>query len=324
MRVMLTGGTGFIGGHVTRALLDAGHEPILLVRDPAKLERQCALLELDPARLECAKGDILDRASVVAALDGVDACIHAAAFTTLTPEEMPKALDVNAPGSRIVLDAALDVGCDPVISVSSMSVVFPPSGERLRADDPVHTGGAPYPASKADAELDARALQDSGAPVVIVYPGGVMGPRDLGVNVLEAMWTGILSSEYIMLAESGGYLSADVRDTSDAIAALLQPGRGPRRYMMGGRFLDWNECADVVDEVTGVARTRVLQTRAELEQQIEPEAVDIMLGLVPSDDEAFQAETGVRWRPFPETLSDLTAWLLESGRLEPKWAPARA
>jgi nucleoside-diphosphate-sugar epimerase len=321
---MLTGGTGFIGGHVTRALLDAGHEPVLLVRDPAKLERQCALFRLDPERLDAATGDILDHASVVAALDGADACIHAAAFTTLTPEEMPKALDVNAPGSRIVLDAALDHGCDPVVSVSSMSVVFPPTGDQLRADDRVHTGGAPYNSSKADAELYARSLQDAGAPVVTIYPGGVMGPLDLGVNVLEAMWTGILASEYMMLAPSGGYLSADVRDTGDAIAAMLEPGRGARRYMMGGRFLGWSECADVVDHVTGMERTRVHQTREELEQQIEPEAVDIMLGLVPSDDEQFQQDTGVHWRAFPETLHALVGWLIESGRLDPKWAPALA
>jgi nucleoside-diphosphate-sugar epimerase len=324
MRVMLTGGTGFIGGHVLRALLDAGHEPVLLVRDPAKLERQCALFGIDPGRVASVTGDILDAPSVAAALDGTDACIHAAAGTTLTPEEMPKALDVNAPGSRIVLDAALEHGCDPVVSVSSMSVVFPPSGDRLRADDPVHTGGAPYNASKADAELYARSLQDDGAPVITVYPGGVMGPLDLGVNVVEGMWAEILSSEYLMLADSGGYLVADVRDTGDMVAALMQPGLGAHRYMMGGRFVDWVACADMVDQVTGRVRTRVHQTREELEAQIEPEAVDIMLGLVPSDDDAIQRDTGMQWRPVPDTFRDLVRWLLESGRLDPQWAPALA
>jgi len=324
MRVMLTGGTGFIGGHVLRALLDAGHEPVLLVRDPAKLERQCALFGIDPARLASVPGDILDRDSVVVALDGADACIHAAAFTSLTPEEMPKALDVNAPGARIVLDAALDHGCDPVVSVSSMSVIFPPRGDVLRADDPVHTGGAPYNASKADAELHARALQDDGAPVVTTYPGGVMGPLDLGVNVLEAMWTTILASEYLMLSDSGGYLPVDVRDVADATVALLEPGRGPRRYMMGGTYLGWEECADTIEAVTGRTRTRVHQTRAELEQQLEPEAVEIMLGIVPSDDEPLHRDTGVQWRPFADSMRDTVRWLLDAGRLAPEWAPALA
>jgi len=321
---MVTGGTGFIGGHVTRALLDAGHEPRLLVRDPEKLERQCALLEIEPSAVTAVPGDILDRDSVLAALDGSDACIHAAAFTSLTPEEMPQALDVNAPGARIVLDAALEHGCDPVVSVSSMSVIFPPTGDLLSADDPVHEGGAPYNASKADADLYARARQDDGAPVVIVYPAGVTGPLDLGVNVLEAMWAQILASEFVLLAETGGYLTVDVRDVAAATAALLAPGRGPRRYMMGGTFLDWTDFADVIDTVTGLERTRVETTRAELEQQIEPEAVAIMLGVVPSDDAPLHRDTGVEWRPFADTLHDTISWMLQQGRLDPRWVPALA
>jgi dihydroflavonol-4-reductase len=324
MRVMVTGGTGFIGGHVTRALLDAGHEPSLLVRDPAKLARQCALLGIDPSSVTAVPGDILDRDSVVAALDGCDACVHAAAFTSLTPEEMPKALDVNAPGARIVLDAALHHGCDPVVSVSSMSVIFPPTGAMLSADDPVHEGGAPYNASKAEADLYARARQDDGAPVVIVYPAGVTGPLDLGVNVLEAMWTQILSGEFLLMADTGGYLSVDVRDIAAATAALLQPGRGPRRYMMGGTFMDWSACADVIDAVTGLERTRVHTSRAELEQQLEPEAVEIMLGIVPSDDASLHRDTRVVWRPFPETLRDTIVWMIGQGRLDARWAPALA
>ena len=62
MKVMVTGGTGFVGGHVVQALLDAGHEPRLLVRDPAKVERLSALFGFDTARIDSVTGDILDRA----------------------------------------------------------------------------------------------------------------------------------------------------------------------------------------------------------------------------------------------------------------------
>jgi nucleoside-diphosphate-sugar epimerase len=307
---------------VTRALLDAGHEPRLLVRDPAKLERLCALFGFDLAGIDSVTGDILDRASVDAALEGCDACVHAAAFTSLTPEEMPKALDVNAPGAQIVLDAAVDHGCDPVVSVSSMSVIFPPTGDRLSANDPVHPGGSPYLASKADAELHARARQDEGAPIVTLYPAGVTGPLDLGINVTEGMFAQTLATEYLLVAESGGGLYVDVRDLATTIVALLVPGLGPRRYMAGGVFLTWNEYADVVDAVTGLVHTRVPSTRAELEQQIEPDAVDIMLGLVPPDDDQLHRDTGIEWRPITDTLRDTVSWMLQHGRLDPKWAPA--
>jgi nucleoside-diphosphate-sugar epimerase len=324
MRVMVTGGTGFVGGHVTNALLEAGHQPRLLVRDPSKLARLCEMFGIEPGSVEAIEGDMLDEASVLGALDGCEACVHSAAFTSLTPEEMPKALDVNAPGSRIVLDAALAQGCDPIISVSSMSVIFPPRGDRLSAHDPVHTGGSPYLASKADAELHARALQDRGAPIVTLYPAGVTGPLDLGINVTEGIFAQTLATEYLLTAESGGNLYVDVRDLAIAITAMLVPGLGPRRYMAGGVFLTWDEFADVVDEVTGLVHTRVPSTRAELEQQIEPDAVEIMLGIVPPDDDALHRDTGIVWRPVTETLRDTVTWMLRHGRLDAQWAPALA
>jgi len=324
MRVMVTGGTGFVGGHVTHALLEAGHQPRLLVRDPAKLERLCEMFGIAADDVDAVVGDMLDEQTVREALDGCDACVHSAAFTSLTPEEMPKALDVNAPGSRIVLDAAVAQGCDPIVSVSSMSTIFPPTGDRLSANDPVHTGGSPYLSSKADAELHARALQEQGAPIITLYPAGVTGPLDLGVNVTEGIFAQTFATEYLLTAESGGNLYVDVRDLAMAITALLVPGRGPRRYMAGGVFLSWDEFADVVDEITGLVHTRVLSTRAELEQQIEPDAVEIMLGIVPPDDDALHRDTGIEWRPITDTLRDTIGWMLEHGRLDPRWAPALA
>ena len=77
-------------------------------------------------------------------------------------------------------------------------------------------------------------------------------------------------------------------------------------------------------DVTGLERTRVHQSREELEQQLDPEAVEIMLGICPADDEPLHRDTGVRWRPFPDTFRDLVGWLVASGRLDPKWAPALA
>ena len=103
---------------------------------------------------------------------------------------------------------------------------------------------------------------------------------------------------------------------------MLVPGLGPRRYMAGGVFLTWTQFADAVDAVTGLEHTRVMSTRAELEQQIEPDAVEIMLGIVPPDDDDLHRDTGIEWRPFTDTLCDTVTWMLQQGRLDPQWAPA--
>jgi hypothetical protein len=74
-----------------------------------------AFFEIEAARVEAVVGDILDARSVSEALEGCDACVHAAAFATLNPELMPKALAVNGPGTRAVIDAAIAADCDPIV-----------------------------------------------------------------------------------------------------------------------------------------------------------------------------------------------------------------
>ena len=250
MRVMLTGGTGFIGGHVLRALVDAGHEPRALVRSSDKLDQMRAAQGID-ATVDHVVGDMTDPDSVAEAMRGCDACIHTAAFTSLDPEQMHLALEVNAPGAINVLDTAVAVGCDPIVHLSTMSVIFPPTGDVLSGPDPVQGGGNPYNASKA-----------------------------------------------------------------------IQPGRGPQRYVAGGTYMDWDEFHAVVSEVTGCDRALFPTPREALEQMVDAEAVEIMLGIVPGDDAGLLADSGLgSWRPVEETLHDTVAWLIAGGLLEADRAP---
>ncbi|MBQ90560.1 MAG: oxidoreductase [Acidimicrobiaceae bacterium] len=321
MRVMLTGATGFIGGHVLRALVDAGHEPLALVRSAEKLGQLRALHDIG-AEVAHVVGDMTDAEAVAAAMEGCDACIHTAAFTSLDPEQMHVALEVNAPGAVNVLDAAAAAGCDPIVHLSTMSVIFPPSGDVLSGDDPVQGGGNPYNASKAIAEEHARGMQAAGQPVQILYPAGVTGPTDLGLNVLAANLIPTLQSEIMMSLASGGWLLVDVRDLASAMVGLLTPGRGPQRYVAGGTYMDWGEFHAVVTEVTGCDRALFPTPRDALEQMVDAEAVEIMLGIVPGDDAGLLADSGVgAWRPVEETLHDTVSWLVAGGLLAPDRAP---
>ncbi|MCU0271788.1 MAG: SDR family NAD(P)-dependent oxidoreductase, partial [Acidimicrobiales bacterium] len=103
LKVMVTGGTGFIGGHLLRALVDAGHTPRVLVRSPEKLATVQALHGLP--EIEYVVGDITDRAAVDAALEGCDACIHTAAVTALKSSEADSIGANNVTGGTTVLDA---------------------------------------------------------------------------------------------------------------------------------------------------------------------------------------------------------------------------
>ena len=321
MKVMLTGSTGFIGGHLMKAIVDAGHEMSVLVRSVEKLELMKSLHGITKD-LDYVVGDMTDEEAVLAALKGCDACVHAAAFTSLDPALMDQALSVNGPGAKLILDAAVAQGCDPVIHLSTMSVIFPPTGDKLSGDDPVQGGGNPYNASKAIAEEHARSMQEKGEPVKIIYPAGVTGPIDLGLNVLAANLAPTLQSEIMMSLASGGWCLVDVRDLAIAIAGLLSAGSGPKRYVAGGTFMDWEEFHAVITEVTGRDRALIPTPREALEQMVDVEAVEIMLGIVPGDDAGILTDSGLNsWRPVEETLRETISWLVQEGHLEGDWAP---
>ena len=321
MKVMLTGATGFIGGHIMKALVEAGYEVHALVRSEEKLAEMKSLQAIEGG-VECFVGDMTDQLIVNEALVGCDACVHAAAFTSLDPSLMDQALAVNGPGAEAVLGAAVNNGCQSVIHVSTMSVIFPPSGSKLSGEDPVQGGGNPYNASKAIAEEYARSLQEKGYPISIIYPTGVTGPTDLGLNVLAANLVPTLQSEIMMSLSSGGWCLVDVRDLASGIVGLLHAETGPKRYVAGGTFMDWKEFHAVVTEVTGRDRALIPTPKEALEQIVDAEAVEIMFGIVPGDDEPFLTASGLSaWRPIEDTLKDTITWLCDKQYLEAEWAP---
>ena len=324
MQVMLTGATGFIGGHVMRSLVDAGHRPRVLVRSPTKFGQMCAAHGLDPSSVDAIEGDMLDAMCVAEALAGCTACIHTAAVTTLEPNSTTDLSRVNVGGTRIVLDAAIGAGCDPVVHVSSVSAIFPPAGPVFSGDDPVSTSAQPYTRSKAESERYARALQDAASPVVTIYPSAVNGPTDVGVNVTAAGYGMLLANPFVIVPETGGLLLVDVRDLATGIVALLTPGRGPRRYMAGGHFLPWPLVAELIDRITGLPREHPVMGTEQLRQFLDEELVDIMLRTVPADDGPFLRDSGITWRPVEETLTETLRWMVERGILGAEWAPALA
>ena len=180
MRVLVTGATGFVGSHAAKALQDAGHTVRALVRTPAKLETVTARVGVDLASLETVDGDIADAAAVLAAIEGCDAVVHAAAVVGTDPSSEAAIEASNFAGALNVLGSAADAGCDPIVHVSSTAALFPFSTDPVTGDHPVGNSRMPYARSKADSERLARRLQDSGHGVVIVYPGGVFGPGDYG------------------------------------------------------------------------------------------------------------------------------------------------
>jgi dihydroflavonol-4-reductase len=225
MRVLVTGGTGFVGSHATAVLVRAGHEVRLLVRSPQRVASSLGPLGVSMPDVEV--GDIADADSIDAALKGCDAVVHAASVYSLDPRDARTIAATNERGTEIVLGAARRAGVDPIVYVSSY-VGLLPSDDVLGPDSPVGHPTPAYARSKADAEVVARRHQEQGAPVVCVYPGSAWGPNDPYDGESSRLLAGILKDR-VPFAINGSLPIADVRYIAAVLAAALEPGKGPRR-----------------------------------------------------------------------------------------------
>jgi UDP-glucose 4-epimerase len=337
VRVLVTGGTGFIGCHTAATLMDRGHDVRLLVRDPARIGR--ALRPLGIEQIDHVAGEVTDAAAVARAVTGCDALVHTAAVFTLDRRRDDEVMRTNVGGTELVLETAVRAKLDPIIHVSSISALFPPEGEVLGPDEGVKDPMDAYARSKAAAERVARRYQEVGAPVVSVYPGSVWGPcdptRTEGIEVImRFMKWGFIPDT------PGGVPTVDVRDVAAVHAAAMKPGRGPKRYMLSGNFLSNAELIDALAAVSGrhvrkvpvpgplirgigrlgdVVRRRL---GIDITSSLTYELAFTLTHAVPSDDSRVAEELGVRPRPVAETVRDTLLWRYEQGLLDARYVPA--
>ncbi len=329
MRVLLTGGTGFVGAWTARAVQDAGHQVRFLVRDPARLTTSAATLGVETG--DHVRGDITDPASVRTALAGCDAVVHCAAVVLVgRPGDHAaerRMAETNLDGARHVLGQAVELGLDPVVHVSSVAALFRPGLTDLHPDLPVTAGLDAYGASKAAVEAYARSLQDEGAPVVTTYPGMVLGPPagDQGGEATDGVRAAVRLR--LIPGSTATWSVCDVRDLGRVHAALLRPGLGPRRYVAGGIRIGVPEIVALLSAASGRRLVRVplpdpaLRAlgrgldRARVPGKITGPAMEYYTRMPRCDNDPLERDLGVTFRDPQETLRDAVSGLRALGRL---------
>lgn len=319
MRVLITGGTGFVGGWTAKAIADAGHSVRFLVRNPDRLHTSVGKLGVDAS--DFAVGDITDRVSARAALQGCDAVVHSAALVATDPRQTGEMLSINLQGAQNVLGQAVELGLDPIVHVSSFTALFHPNVETLTADLPVVGGADGYGASKAQVDIYARGLQDAGAPVTITYPGMVLGPPagdqygEVGEGLKAALHMRVIPGR------GGGWLIVDVRDLAALHAALLEPGHGPRRYTAGGHRVLAAELAHLLGQaadtrmvgvpipdtalrVAGAVLDRAKRILPFVDTPFTAAGMQYYTQIPASDDSPSEKELGITYRDPRETVTD--------------------
>jgi 2-alkyl-3-oxoalkanoate reductase len=173
MTVLVTGAGGFLGSHVTELLVEAGERPRVLLRAGESVRA------VAPSDVEAHVGELGDRAALEAALSGVDRVLHCAARTGPWGPAMEYER-TNVQGLETLVRMALAAGVRRLVHVSSITV----HGNDVRgwADESAPFGEEPNPYSRskvAGERLLERLIREEGAPVTVVRPGWIYGPRDI-------------------------------------------------------------------------------------------------------------------------------------------------
>ena len=326
VRILITGGTGFIGYHTAIALMDAGHEVRLLVRSEEKLRRL-----FGDAVGDFVLGDVTDADSVARALDGCDGVVHTAAMVSVDRKDTDIVMATNVGGTKLVIGGAAERGLENIVHVSSVTALYDPDAPFLNEYSPPGNATTPYGRSKVECELFVRDLQEQGVPIHITYPASVIGPEDPGLTEPhQGIITYLRSTAPV---PPSGNQWVDVRDIALAHQRLLERDLAPGRYPLGGHFLPWTQLVDLLYQLTG-RRSRKLPVPAKLllgagraidwlnrvrgkslDIPVTHEAMVYATHWVRMDSSKAKADLGLEFRPLADTMTETLRWLYGAGHI---------
>jgi UDP-glucose 4-epimerase len=251
VRVLVTGGSGFIGSHVVDKLLDAGHEPVVFDLRPSPHHA--------PGEIETVIGDLLDAQALGAAMDGCEAVIHLAAAADVgIVAEQPEASErVNASGTLAVLEAARACGIAKVIYGSTIWA-YGDSGNGNGVIDEDTLLGLPkhlYTASKVAGEMYCSSYAELyDVPCTILRFGIPYGPRARPAAVIPIFVRKALAGEPLTIAGDGrqGRRFVYVEDLAEGVVRALERGAGNRIYNLASdSTVTVLELAETVRDLVG-------------------------------------------------------------------------
>jgi len=241
----VTGATGFLGWHVARQLLDAGHAVRVLVRDPKRLR------ELDG--VEAVPGDLRDAASLDRAVQGCGLVFHIAADYRLWSKDPNELYQSNVGGTRNLLNAARRAGVERCVYTSTVGCIGVPAGgigteeNAVRLEDMTGT----YKRSKFLAEKVASEFAADGFPVVIVNPTAPVGDHDFKPTPTGRIVVDYLGRRMPAFLDTGLNV-VDARDVARGHLLACERGKPGERYILGSENMTLRAIFQSLERISGI------------------------------------------------------------------------
>lgn len=242
-QILVTGGTGFTGGHLCKRLIAEGYSVRALVREKSDFS------SLEKLGVECVAGDLRDRSSLDRAVQGIGKVYHIAALFRPENVTCQDFWDANVTGTQNLLEAATQANVRRFIHCSTIGVhgdiQHPPATEETE-----YGPGDDYQASKTEGEKIAlRYLKEGSMPVVIFRPGGIFGPGD---RRFLKLFRGLKKGQFFMLGD--GKVLYQLIYIDDLVEGILRCGNHPNApgnvfILTGAAPITLNQFVQVVADV---------------------------------------------------------------------------
>jgi farnesol dehydrogenase len=236
MKVLVTGGTGYFGRAVVRALAARGHQLLIFGRSATRSRLPGTAVD----------GDVRDASALARAAAGCDAISHSAALVSIWRRRRQDFDDVNVGGLRHVLDAARVHGIRRIVYTSSFLALAPRDLEApIAAND--------YQRTKVDADRLGDEAVAAGSPLIRVYPGVIYGPG----TITEGNLIGRLIGDHLrgrlpgLVGPENLWSYAYVDDVAAGQCAALERGVDGGRYVLGGENAPQSRVFELVQQITG-------------------------------------------------------------------------
>lgn len=312
MRVLVTGGSGHLGGRLARRLVAEGADVRVTYR-PGDTTRA-----LDGLAVDHRPAELLDDDALARALEGVETVFHTAALVTFDPRRYAAQMAVNAEGTRRLLTALRRAGVRRLVHTSTVNTLGVPRRGAL-GDEGTPSDWAPYRLgymdSKRAAEDAVLAAARDGLHAVIVLPGTMFGPGDVHGNA--GAWVQLVARAPVVPVPPGGTTVCHVDDAAEGHVLALGRGRPGRRYVLGGDPLSYRELFVVIAQALG-RRVPMWDLPAPL-LRLATAAIGrpglarpLTEGLFYGSERAAR-ELGWSWRPAVAAVHDAVAWYRAEG-----------
>ena len=248
-KILITGGTGFLGSHIVRQLLDAGEKNLRVMASSVPDW-------ITDAGVEPAIGSVTNREDVAAALRNTSAIFHLAGKVSRNNEDAVAMNRIHVEGTRILCEAAKEAGVKTMVLASSSGTIAVSEDDQIVDEtfpQPVEVFSRwAYYASKYYQERAALENFDGeGRRLVVLNPSLLLGPDDERLSSTKPVLDFL--ARKIPYTPSGGLNFVDVRDAASAFISALEKGNHQEKYLLGAANMTFPQFFGRLERLSGVS-----------------------------------------------------------------------